>query len=45
MYYTGTDPFSKKTLHVVRNPKDRLMQRAFMKFFRLANWFTVFAPL
>jgi uncharacterized radical SAM protein YgiQ len=41
MYYTGIDPFSKKPVHVARNLKDRLMQRALMQFFKPANWFTV----
>ena len=32
MYYTGIDPFSKKTVHVARDLKDRMMQRALMQF-------------
>jgi hypothetical protein len=41
MHYTGIDPCSKKAVHVARNLKDRLMQRALMQFFKPANWFTV----
>jgi hypothetical protein len=41
MYYTGIDPFSKKTVHVARDLKDRLMQRALMQFFKPENYFEV----
>src|SRR5262249_49074858 len=41
MYYTGIDPFSKKQVHVARDLKDRLKQRALMQFFKPENWFTV----
>ncbi len=41
MYYTGIDPFTKKTVHVARDLKDRLMQRALMQFFKPENYFEV----
>src|SRR5438445_2329138 len=41
MYYTGMDPFSKKPVHVARDLKDRLMQRALMQFFKPENYFQV----
>jgi uncharacterized radical SAM protein YgiQ len=41
MYYTGVDPFTKKTVHVARDLKDRLMQRALMQFFKPENYFEV----
>jgi hypothetical protein len=40
MYYPGIDPFSKKTVHVARDLRDRLKQRALMQFFKPKNWFT-----
>jgi hypothetical protein len=41
MYYPGIDPFSKKTVHVARDLRDRLKQRALMQFFKPKKWFTV----
>ncbi len=41
MYYTGIDAFTKKTVHVARDLKDRLMQRALMQFFKPENYFEV----
>jgi Domain of unknown function (DUF3362) len=41
LYYPGIDPFSKKTVHVARDLRDRLKQRALMQFFKPENWFTV----
>ena len=41
MYYTGIDPFTKKTVHVARDLKDRLVQRALMQFFKPENYFEV----
>lgn len=41
MYYTGIDPFSKKQVHVARDLKDRLKQRAMMQFFKPENYFAV----
>lgn len=41
IYYTGIDPFTKKTAHVARGLRERKMQRALMQFFKPENWFTV----
>jgi hypothetical protein len=39
MHYTGTDPFTKEQVHVVRTLKDRKTQRALVRFFRPENYF------
>jgi hypothetical protein len=41
MYYTGIDPFTKKSVRVAQNMRDRKMQRALMQFFKPANYFAV----
>jgi hypothetical protein len=41
MYYTGIDPFSKKSVRIAKGMRDRKMQRALMQFFKPENWFTV----
>jgi uncharacterized radical SAM protein YgiQ len=41
MYYTGIDPFTKKSVTVARNLRDRKLQRALMQFFKPENWFEV----
>ncbi|MFO0799730.1 MAG: YgiQ family radical SAM protein [Gemmataceae bacterium] len=41
LWYTGTDPFTKKPVTVARGLKDRKMQRALMQFFKPENYFTV----
>jgi uncharacterized radical SAM protein YgiQ len=41
MYYTGIDPFTKKTMYIARDMKDRMKQRALMQFFKPDNWFLV----
>lgn len=41
LYYAGIDPFTKKTVPVAKNMRDRKMQRALMQFFKPTNWFNV----
>jgi hypothetical protein len=41
LWYTGTDPFTKKPVKVARGLRDRKMQRALMQFFKPENYFTV----
>ena len=41
MYYTGTDPFTKKPVHVARHLRDRKLQRALMQFFKPENYVEV----
>jgi len=41
MYYTGTDPFTKRSVYIARGLRDRKMQRALMQFFRAENYFEV----
>ena len=39
LYYTGLDPFTKKTVQVAKGLTDRKMQRALMQFFKPGNYF------
>jgi hypothetical protein len=41
MDYTGTDPFTKKPVHIARGLHDRKLQRALMQFFKPQNYFEV----
>jgi uncharacterized radical SAM protein YgiQ len=41
MYYTGIDPFTKKTVYVAKHLGDRKLQRALMQFFKPENYFEV----
>ena len=41
MYYTGIDPFTKKSVNIARNLNDRKLQRALMQFFKPSNYFAV----
>lgn len=41
MYYTGIDPFTKKSVFVARHLRDRRLQRALMQFFKPENYFEV----
>src|SRR6266478_946880 len=41
MYYTGIDPFTKKSVTVAKDLRDRKLQRALMQFFKPANYFEV----
>ena len=38
MYHTGIDPFSKQEVYVVRNLRDRKLQRALLQFFKPHNY-------
>src|SRR4051794_35713742 len=37
----GIDPFCKEQVYVVRQLRDRKLQRALMQFFKPENWFTI----
>jgi uncharacterized radical SAM protein YgiQ len=41
MYYTGIDPFTKKSVKTAKNLNDRKLQRALMQFFKPENYFEV----
>ena len=41
MYYTGIDPFTRKTVPVARRLRDRRLQRALAQFFKPENYFLV----
>jgi uncharacterized radical SAM protein YgiQ len=41
MYYTGMDPFTKKTVFIAKGLRDRKTQRALMQFFKTENYFEV----
>ena len=41
MYYTGLDPFTKKTVFIAKGLRDRKTQRALMQFFKTENYFEV----
>jgi Domain of unknown function (DUF3362) len=41
MWYTGIDPFTKKSVQVARHLRDRKLQRALMEFFKPENEFEV----
>ena len=41
MYYTGIDPFTKKTVQIAKALRDRKMQRALLQFFKPENYFEV----
>jgi uncharacterized radical SAM protein YgiQ len=41
MYYTGIDPFTKKTVYIAKQLKDRKLQRALLQFFKPENYFEV----
>ncbi len=45
MYYTGIDPFTKKSVFVAKHLRDRKLQRALMQFFKPDNYFEVRAAL
>jgi hypothetical protein len=37
MYYTGTNPFTKKEVFIARHLRDRKLQQALLRFFKLEN--------
>jgi uncharacterized radical SAM protein YgiQ len=41
MYYTGMDPFTKQTVYIARQLRDRKLQRALLQFFKPENYFEV----
>jgi uncharacterized radical SAM protein YgiQ len=41
MYYTGIDPFTKKSVYIAKQLKDRKLQRALLQFFKPENYFEV----
>jgi hypothetical protein len=41
MYYTGIDPFTKRSVQVAQHVRDLKLQRALMQFFKPANWFPI----
>jgi uncharacterized radical SAM protein YgiQ len=41
MYYTGIDPFTKKSVHIAKHLRDRKLQRALMQFFKPENYMQV----
>jgi hypothetical protein len=45
MYYTGIDPFTKKSVQVATHLKDRKLQRALLQYFKPENYFEVRAAL
>jgi uncharacterized radical SAM protein YgiQ len=41
MYYTGIDPFTKKSVFIAKHLRDRKLQRALMQFFKPENYVEV----
>ena len=41
VYYTGKDPFTRQTIPVAKNLRDRKVQRALLQFFKPENYFLV----
>jgi hypothetical protein len=41
MFYTGMDPFTKKSVSIAKQLRDRKLQRALLQFFKPENYFEV----